>query len=213
MTESQASQPLVSGKWIIMLLMVALIGCYLIWNLDVKSSVLEDDPVEPPSPEIYQSPDRHSELTELDARMDAMTTDLHEEIDQITQQLTTWRRRYDELSATLTAQEAQLQSLHQHITTLKTTVNTQPKRPPRHTIKQVHRLKHKPEQLQSNVTLASIDQWGESLIAVLQNQTRLMTLKAGDHYQNWQLVNIDPEQQTVTLDQPDQKSLVLRVSQ
>ncbi len=61
--------------------------------------------------------------------------------------------------------------------------------------------------------LASIDQWGNDYTAVLNHQQQLVTLRQGDHYQDWQLTQIDPLNHQIELVNARHKHLTLRVNQ
>ncbi len=108
----------------------------------------------------------------------------------------------------------------QHINQLEKTLSTV-----LHQLTQLQQSQHKPKQVKRVVKrhkprlsnqhqlptlrLASIDLWGETQTAVLEDNNQLITLRQGEQYNDWRLINIDLEQQKIELMNTSQKQLIL----
>ncbi len=69
--------------------------------------------------------------------------------------------------------------------------------------------RRKPRQTRPQWVLASIDQWGESQTAVIQDGLQLITLRKGEHHRGWQLSTINSSEQQVELINAGQQPLKL----
>lgn len=71
--------------------------------------------------------------------------------------------------------------------------------------------RRKPRQTRPQWILASIDQWGASQTAVLQDGLQLITMRQGEQYRGWQLTAIHANEHQVELVNARQQPLTLRL--
>jgi hypothetical protein len=127
--------------------------------------------------------------------------DIRPQLQALTQQQATLQTDQAELSVVAEQQQVQISVLQDKVTQLAVQLQDQslqlqqrlqPKKPDAVRRTQLHK---KPPTL----SLASIDRWGESHTAVIQDGQQLITLRTGEHHQGWQLTTIDSNQQQVEL--------------
>lgn len=104
------------------------------------------------------------------------------QVEQQQQQINQFETLLSDMMIQLTTHHNQLQALQ---TARKATV--------------VQRTRQRKKTPEPTMTLASIDQWGDSHMAVLQVGEQLVSLRLGDHHRGWQLTNIDLGEQQVEL--------------
>ncbi len=213
-TQSQESKkPLPSmGKGIIIALIVLAIGAVVFLikgntpSQQQALSVMEDTrhhdaapPLQPtntlPVDQIEQQPDilpQLLSLTEKQVALREQQTVQQNRFQQLQEQIHQLKETIAGLTVQLTTQQSQLQLIQ---TARKKIVAKRPKR----------RLKSRLPTL----TLASIDQWGESQTAVIQDGLQLITLRKGDQHRGWQLTTINSNEQQVELINARQQQLQL----
>ncbi len=182
---------------------------YVLWpskGQSVQSSGSSD-------PEVTQIQNKQTittQFTDLNAQIELIYTALQHQTEQITQYQTHLKQYQQALIERLTVQDEHIDQIGTMIAKLKTKRQVKLRQNEK---RQAHKIRHIRRKPKARITLASIDQWGDESVAVLQDQTSLVSLRTGDQYQNWEMTNIDVDQQTVTLVKPNQKQLILRVHQ
>ncbi len=156
--------------------------------LSILPQPIEVDPLDEIRPQLQ-------ELTRQQTALKDQLGKHNTALEQIRLQVTDLQNGFSETTKQIQAQSSQiLEQIKQ-------------KKPPR--IVKRRRL----HQRRPQWVLASIDQWGDNYTAVLNHQQQLVTLKQGDHYQNWQLIQIDPANHQIELVDAGNKHLTLRVNQ
>ncbi|MCH9699337.1 MAG: hypothetical protein K0U68_14645 [Gammaproteobacteria bacterium] len=151
-----------------------------------------------------------TQLTDLYTQVESMHTALKHQSEQITQQAAHLKQYQTALIKRLTVQDEHIGQLGTVIAKINTALHEKRKQrrdQPPQKVRQTRR------QSKPRVTLASVDLWGNNPVAVLQDQTSLLSLRTGQQYQDWEITNIDADQQTATLVKPNQKPIILRVHQ
>lgn len=182
---------------------------YVLWSSTGQSVQLSESSG-PEATQIQNKQTITTQLTDLNAQIEWIRTALQHQTEQITQHQTHLKQYQQTLIERLTEQDVHIDQLGAMVAKLKTKRQVKLKQNEK---RQPHKIRDIKRQPKVRVTLASIDQWGDESVAVLQDQTRLVSLRTGDQYQNWEMTNIDVDQQTVTLVKPNQKQLILRVHQ
>ena len=181
------------------LLLFALLACFGILLIGCSPVDLPTDTttIEPAVMDVDQP---QAVDTQIAAISDPLA-DIRPQLQTLKQQQATLQTHQVEQNTVVEQQQMQISALQDSVTQLAVQLQDQHRQ-----LQQ--RLKPKkrnpvrraqPHKKTPTLSLASIDQWGESHTAVLQDGLQLMTLRTGEQHQGWQLTSIDSNQQQVEL--------------
>ncbi|MCH9699367.1 MAG: hypothetical protein K0U68_14805 [Gammaproteobacteria bacterium] len=151
-----------------------------------------------------------TQLTDLHTKVESMQTALKHQGEQLTQQEAHLKQYQNALIKRLTVQDEHIGELGTVIAKINTALHEKHKQRRKKPLQKVRKTR---QQSKPRVTLASVDLWGDNPVAVLQDQTSLLSLRTGQLYKNWKITEIDVDQQTATLVKSNQKPIILRVHQ
>ncbi len=172
-------------------LAVFLIGCSPV-DLPTDTATIEPVVMDAGQPQAVDT-----SITEVSDPL----VDIRPQLQTLTQQQATLQTDQAELSTVAEQQQIQISALQDKVTQLAVQLQDQSlqlqqrmqsKKPK--VVRRTHLHKKTP-----SLSLASIDRWGESHTAVIQDGQQLITLRAGEQHQGWQLTTIDLNQQQVEL--------------
>jgi|GEM_PF-6894236 len=172
-------------------LAIVLIGCS---PVDLPTDTATTEPV-------VMDVDQPQAVDTLVAAISDPLADIRPQLQTLKQQQATLQTHQAEQNTVVEQQQLQISALQDNVTQLAVQLEDQ------HGQLQ-QRLKSKkrnpvrraqPHKKAPRLSLASIDQWGESHTAVLQDGQQLITLRTGEQHQGWQLTSIDSNQQQVEL--------------
>lgn len=194
------------NPWILRLIIILVItsACviYFYWfaiaDQDIQANA---DLVTPDVPQpLVEASIRVDPLAEIRPQLTALTNQqiiLQKHLDE---QATVAQRQQQTITTmqdSLTALSAQLEAQKNQLLTRNKTIST--------------RLAKRRLTPALQLTLASIDQWGDDDTAVFNYQHQLVTLRQGERFQDWTLTTIDRSAQQVKLVNDHNKPMTLRL--
>ncbi len=195
---NQFEQPL--PLWVKpILFLLAVLACLAIFFIGCSPVDLPTDTVaiEP----VVMDADQLQAVDTLIAEVSDPLADIRPQLQTLAQQQATLQTHQAEQNTVVEHQQVQISALQDSVMllavqlqdqSLKLTQRLQSKKP--NTVR-----RKQPHKKTPTLSLASIDRWGESHTAVIQDGQQLITLRTGEHHQGWQLTTIDSNQQQVEL--------------
>jgi hypothetical protein len=194
---NQFEQPV--PLWVKPILLFTILACFTIFLIGCSPVDLPTDTAttEP----VVLDADQPQPVDTLITEVSDPLADIRPQLQTLTQQQASLQTDQAELSTVVEQQQIQISALQDSVTQFAVQLQD-------HHLQLQQRLQSKkpnavrrrqPRKKAPTLSLASIDRWGESHTAVIQDGQQLITLRQGEHHRGWQLTTIDSNQQQVEL--------------